>query len=440
MVTKLSRRRLLQAAGATAATTALPLPWYSRRARAQGGPLVYWGHNYPTRVRICDEILVPGFEQESGVDVQHENFETNQLGLKILTSWAGGAGIPDLVSIGVNNLPNYVYRDMIAPVDPEAFGFASQEEVIDAFEPGALDSFIVDGTLYGMPMDIASISMYYRRDFFKDAGLDPDTPPKTWAEVTEMGKKLMQRDANGNVTRAGWGWLARSTSSHFYYWGTLLPQKGVDFLNKEGTGNGFSNEAGMAAFQYLYDTFHGPDQITALGLAPTISPVDDFGSGRFAMVNSGMWLAPAVEQKYPDVTFKDGVYGVAQLPQFENGTPATRLNPWVYMVSKQSNRQREAWELVSYLMQRPESRALWFSEAQFVLPWKGYRSMPELQAIPYASTFLDDLAIGVPLPNTPHFNELATMVAQAYDRISANGEKPEVVVPDLAGEIDFLVG
>lgn len=437
---KLSRRSLIKSLGAgtaAAAVGSLAAPAVIAQSPRE---IVYWGHNFPTRVSIVNDIMVPGFVAETGIDVRHEDFETNQNELRILTGWAGGgAEGPDLVSVGDSNLPNYVYRNLIAPVDPEAFGYSTQEELVDAFEPGALDGFIVDGVLYGMPMDLASISMFYRRDFFEEAGLDPDRPPQTWDEVTEMGKELIRTDSGGTVTRAGWGWMARSNSSHFYYWGTLLPQYGVDYVNADATANGFNNEAGLAAFQYLHGTFHGEDRVSALGLAPTISPVDDFGSGRVAMLNAGMWLAPGVEGAFPDVTYADGVYGVARLPQLAGGTPATRLNPWVYMVSANSSVQREAWEFVAYMIQRQESRDIWFREAQFVLPWRGFREDEAIQENPYAQIFFDDLEIGVPQPRTHRFTELGAIVAQAYDRISANGEAPETVVPDLADEIDFLL-
>jgi multiple sugar transport system substrate-binding protein len=435
---KISRRSIIKTLGASTAALTLSAPSL-RKAFAQAGKLVYWGHNYTTRVRIVDQTMVPGFAAETGIQVQHENFETNQNELKILTAWSGGGGGPDLVSVGANNFANYVYRKLVAPVDFEAFGFASQQELIDSFEPGSLDGFIVDGTLYAMPMDLASISMFYRKDLFKEAGLDPEKPPQTWEEVTEMGKQLIRRDSNGTVVRAGWGWMARSMSSHFYYWGAMLPQKGVDFLNAEGTANGFNNEAGMEAFRYLHSTFHGENQISALGLAPTISPVDDFGAGRVAMLNAGLWLAPGVEQKYPNVTYKDGVYGVARLPQFKDGTPATRLNPWVYMVSAGSQVQKQAWQFVSYMTKRQESRDIWFKEANFVLPWKGFRNDEAVKALPYAQPFFEDLAIGKPLPNTHRFAELASAVAQAYDRISANGDLPETVVPELASAVDNIV-
>ncbi len=430
----LHRRTLLKGLGAAAPMAALA----TERARAADKTIVYWSHNYPSLGKIVSETMAPGFEKQGGLPITYSTFETNQLETKILTGWVGGAGGPDLVSIGDNNLPGYVHRKLIAPVDPTAFGFSTLQELIDAYEPGALTGFMVDGKLYGIPMDSASLSMYYRKDMFKEAGLDPDKPPTTWEEVTEYGKKLIKRDSAGHVIRAGWSWEARSLSSQFYYWGTLLPQKGVDFLNADGTRNGFNNAAGMAAFQFLYDTFN-TSQISALGLAPVISPIDDFGAGKTAMMNSGFWLAPSLEAQYPAVNYKDGIYGIARLPQFASGKKATRLNPWVWMVSANSKVIKETWQFVSYMTKSPVNQAIWVSQAQYIQPWKGLSTSPTMQGIPYASVFLEDSKLGVPTPRTPQFNQLATAVARAYDQISANGARPEVVVPDLAKRVDRLL-
>jgi multiple sugar transport system substrate-binding protein len=297
---------------------------------------------------------------------------------------------------------------------------------------------MVGGKLYAIPMDGAALSMFYRRDLFKEAGLDPDKPPTTWEEVTEYGKQLTKRDNNGHIIRAGWGWEARSLSSHFYYWGTLLPQKGADFLNKDGTKNGFDNDAGMAAFQYLYDNFN-TSHISALGLAPTIGVIDDFGAGRVAMTNSGFWLPPSLEAQYPKVTYKDGIYGIARLPQFADGKRVTRLNPWVWMVSSQSRMQKEAWQLIAYMTKSRESQALWLQKAQYIQPVKGYADTPEMAAIPYGKILVADTRIGVPTPRTPQFNQLATATARIYDEISASGAKPERAVPEFARRVDRLL-
>jgi multiple sugar transport system substrate-binding protein len=436
LILTVSRRRLLQTFGATAALSASSI----RAGRTEAAEkLVYWGHTFPSRNEIVNDVMVPGFKKETGIEVVHEDFETTQNELKILTGWMGGSGGPDLVSVGDSNLPNYVYRKLIAPVDPTAFGFKTQQELIEAYEPGVLDGFIAGGNLYAIPMDLASISMYYRRDFFRQAGLDPDKPPRTWDEVAEIGNALMIKDGNGAVTRAGWAWLARSTSSHFYYWGAMLPQKGADFITPDGTKSNLDNDGGMAAYQYLYDAFHGATPFSAIGLAPTINPIDDFGAGRAAMINSGLWLQPALERAYPKVTYRDGVYGIARLPQFKGGKIATRLNPWVWMVSAKSAVQKQAWQFVAFMTGKPENRAIWLEKAQYIQPWKGFSQDPKLQTIPGISNFVQDLAIGVPMPRTPRFTELAAMVAKSYDRISANGEKPATIVPQLAKQIDRLL-
>jgi multiple sugar transport system substrate-binding protein len=434
---RISRRTFLKGAASVAGAAAFS-PLLSSPGWSQGKTIVYWGHNYPSRVKIINEIMAPGFKRDAGIQVDHSVFDTNQMEPKILTAWAGGGEGPDLVSVGDYNLANYVYRKMAAPVDPVAMGFKNLDALLAAYEPNALDGLMVDGKLYAIPMDHGSISMVYRKDFFKEAGLDPESPPKTWESLVEAALKLTRRDASGKVTRAGLGWEARSISSHFYYWGTLLPQKGVDFLSADGKRNGFNSASGMAAFQYLYDTFH-TWRIAALGLAPTISPIDDFGAGRVAMMNTGFWLPPSMEEKYPNISFAKGVYGVMRLPQFAGGKPATRLNPWVWMVSARSRLQKETWQFVSYMTKDPKNQHIWATQAQYLQPWKGMKNRQEITALPYAKVFLEDLAIGVPTPRTVKYAELATNVAKAYDRISANGEKPEVVVPDLARQVDRLL-
>lgn len=426
----LTRRSLTAGLGAFAALG-------SFGARAAAKSIAYWSHNYPSLLSIVDGTMAPGFQKDSGVTVAHDNFETNELDIKVLTAWVGGGG-PDLVSTGDNNLPGYVARKLVAEVDPVALGFASLTELIDFYEPGALNGYMIDGKLYGIPMDAAALSMYYRRDLFKEVGLDPDKPPTTWEEVTEYGKRLTKRDASGHIIRAGWGWEARSLSSHFYYWGACLPQKGADFLSADGLKNGFDNDAGISAFQFVYDTFN-TSHISALGLAPTVGVIDDFGAGRVAMTNAGFWLSPSLEAQYPKVTYKDGVYGIARLPQFSQGKRVTRLNPWVFMVSAQSAQQKEAWQFIGYMTKSRQSQALWLQKAQYIQPVKGYADTPEMRAIPFGQIFVKDTSIGVPTPRTPKFNQLATAVARAYDEMSGSGTKPEQVVPDLAKRVDRLL-
>lgn len=91
-----------------------------------------------------------------------------------------------------------------------------QEKVIDGLSTGAIKGY--DGT---------SRALYYNKDHFAAAGLDPENPPKTIEELTEVAKKLTLRDGNrvtqfGLIPWMGEGWL--------YSWGWSF---GGSFLDKE---------------------------------------------------------------------------------------------------------------------------------------------------------------------------------------------------------------
>jgi len=55
--------------------------------------------------------------------------------------------------------------------------------------------YSVGGKLYSMPFNSSTPILYYNKTFFEKAGLDPNTPPDTWNQVREMGKKIMDAGA-----------------------------------------------------------------------------------------------------------------------------------------------------------------------------------------------------------------------------------------------------
>lgn len=60
--------------------------------------------------------------------------------------------------------------------------------------------FVIDW--YGIPWQRSTIILYYNKDAYKEAGLDPETPPTTWKELEEYAQKLTKEE-NGTTTRYG---------------------------------------------------------------------------------------------------------------------------------------------------------------------------------------------------------------------------------------------
>jgi sn-glycerol 3-phosphate transport system substrate-binding protein len=83
---------------------------------------------------------------------------------------------------------------------------------VSDLEPNVLAYYTVDGKQWSMPFNTSNPMVYYNKDMFKAAGLDPNKPPRTWAEVEEYAKKLTKKDASGKVDVYGaafaiYGWF-----------------------------------------------------------------------------------------------------------------------------------------------------------------------------------------------------------------------------------------
>ncbi len=72
---------------------------------------------------------------------------------------------------------------------------------LKAFEPNLLAYYTVDNKLYSMPFNTSTPILYYNKNMFKEAGLDPAKPPQTFEEVAAAARKLTVKDNAGKVTR-----------------------------------------------------------------------------------------------------------------------------------------------------------------------------------------------------------------------------------------------
>lgn len=146
---------------------------------------------------------------------------------KMLTAIAGG------------NPPNVVYlNDFQVPLFASTNNLVNMNEVftpeeLSAYKDGALKAVSYDGTLYGIPILTNSLGYLYNVDLFKEAGLDPDNPPKTWAELEDAIARLTKRDANGEIVQ----WGARFDLNRPSPVTSILPliwQAGGDILDADG--------------------------------------------------------------------------------------------------------------------------------------------------------------------------------------------------------------
>lgn len=115
-----------------------------------------------------------------------------------VVNMAGGGNKVDVIFGEIDWVPGLVDSGLAAPI-----GDILSSEFVNDFYPDVLKSFEVDGKPYGIPLYVSPYVLYYNKDLFKQAGLDPNKPPKTYDEMLSYAQKLSQlQDANGNKVYA----------------------------------------------------------------------------------------------------------------------------------------------------------------------------------------------------------------------------------------------
>ena len=91
-------------------------------------------------------------------------------------------------------------NDAIQPLDGRLAGAGMSER---DFVPVSLTLCRYRGRLYGLPVLIDGSALFWNKAAFREAGLDPERPPRTPAELTDYVHRLTRRDAAGHLTRIG---------------------------------------------------------------------------------------------------------------------------------------------------------------------------------------------------------------------------------------------
>jgi len=117
--------------------------------------------------------------------------EPGQDRLEYITAMAGGTG----PTIFFNNFPqligNYIDQEFCAPLNE----YVDKWHEKDYIRWDVMDVATRGDTIYGLPGESGVVAFAWNKDMFERAGLDRDTPPKTWEEMVEFGKKLQNDDA-----------------------------------------------------------------------------------------------------------------------------------------------------------------------------------------------------------------------------------------------------
>ena len=233
---------------------------------------------------------------------------------KLMTAIVGGVA-PDVIQQDRFTLGDWASRDAFRSLDEFLLREKGAKNALSArdFYPAAWNETLYKNHVYAIPTGIDDRLMYYNRKLFREAGLNPDKPPRTWEELKIAAKKLTKMRRDGTFERIGFIPNYGNSWLYLYSW-----QNGGEFMSADGRTCTRDNKDTVGALKYIvdfYDMLGGTDKINIFQSGFQGAEQDPFITGKIAMVITGSWVLPSVARYAPGLDFS-----VAPAP-----VPAERL-------------------------------------------------------------------------------------------------------------------
>ena len=303
------------------------------------------------------------------IDAYAEGFNKENPGIKVTPVYAGTyhetlvkvltahkSGAPPALSVQLStDMFSLIDEDAITPID--AFVKTDDDKAwLKSFFPAFMANSQTGGKVWGVPFQRSTIVLYWNKDLFKQAGLDPEKAPATWTEHTAFAEKLTKRDASGAVTQ--WGVQIPSTGFSYWLLQALAIEAGDELADAAGERTFFDKQGVQDALQYWVDLGQKhkvhPPGVVEWGTTPK-----DFFEGKAAMMwtTTGNLTNVRNNAKFP--------FGVAMLPAGKRrGSPTGGGN---FNISKKASpaQQEAAFRFAKWVTQ-PERAAQWSIDTGYV--------------------------------------------------------------------------
>lgn len=350
---------------------------------------------------------------------------------KVLTAVKGG-NPPQLSVILSVDMYTLIEEEAIDAFD-DLVSTDAEKAWLTSFYPAFMENSTTGGKTYGIPFQRSTPVLYWNKEAFKEAGLDPETPPANWDEMVAFGKKLTKLDGSGNVSQ----WGLRIPTSGFPYWlfQGLTTQNDVFIMNADGNETYFDDPRVVEALQFLVDlsTKH---KIMAPGIVEWGTTPKAFFERETAM----MWTTTGnLTNVRSNAPFD---FGVAMLPANKRrGAPTGGGNFYIFKDS--SDEQKKASMDFIQWITAPEQAAKWTIATGYVAPRPDAWDTPAMQAyvkdFPPALVARDQLEFATAELSTYQNQRITTIFNDGLEAAIIGKMTPEEAMQDAQKKAERIL-
>jgi len=317
----------------------LVVPSLHKKPKSEKITLLYWGLWEDSKA--IQPIIFDFERQYPNITVNFVKQDIKQYRERLVTRVKNGTG-PDVFRFHNTWLP--MLSNILAPLPKDTITKTDFEKW---FYKVAQNDLVRNGAIYGIPLEIDTLSLYINTEAFKARGL---SSPKDWIDFSNTARQLTVKDESGKIATAG---AAVGTFGNITHAGDVvslfLVQNGTDLNDISSTSQLASEALGF------YTSFALNDKVWDDTLDPSVLA---FAKGNLAMFFGYSRDFFTIKSIDPNLSFE--IYPVPHLPQ-QNMTIASY---WVEGVSIKSKYQKEAMLLIKYLAQKETQQKLFTEQSK----------------------------------------------------------------------------
>lgn len=386
--------------------------------------LIFWHYWDGENGKKLESLIEEFNSTHPNIKIQPVFIPGSDLLTKIQTSILSGR-TPDLAISDIIGMPLIIDTKKVVDLMP----YVTRDNYnLNDFYENTLVYGKVGEKLYSIPVSSSNLGLFWNKNLFKEAGLDPDTPPKTWEELVEFGKIIKEKTG-----KFGYEIYSDGGEGTTWQWQVFLWQSGGEFLdpNSNYRKSSFNSESGVKALQFWVDL------INTYKISP-LAPWGLFSRGEAAMVMDGSWMT----QFFPmQVDFE---LGSAIFPYPEDGKPATNMGgEQIFIFDTTDEKEVAAWEFIK-----------WFTSTEVQIDWnKATGFIPVKKSVAenegfntYIKNtnrlllpFIESQKYANARPPIKEYSQVSDVVSKAI--ITAIYEKgtPEKLLNDAALQVDSIL-
>jgi len=368
----------------------------------------------------CGDKLAEGYdgfiaeweENNPGYTVETEVVGWGQCQEKATNMAAAGTPVA-LAYMGSRTLKQLSENGLIVPIP------MSDEEKA-SYYPHIVDTVSFDGEQWGVPVAFSTKALFWNKDLFEQAGLDPETPPKTWQELYDMAATI-----KAETGVPGFGLTAKSfdnTMHQYLHWvytnnGQVIDANGNIVLDSP------ENLEALQWYKKMVDVAQeGPVAYEQDELTPL------FNDAKVAMIEQGPWVRNRVNE--------DLNWGVALLPLGPQASgPGTLLITDSLAVFDGSGVEDQAISLAKWLT-NPENQ-FYYEKTHGLTPLRPVPGVAEMvEEDPSWKPFLEGIEFGGPEPLFTDYQAFQNAMVDMVQSVVIGSKEPADVLSSTAVEIE----